>query len=303
MALVLGLAGVAAYLLAGVGDKPRPRETSSVPRSASTPDRTTSVPTLPRRSPAKSIISVANRSRFQNLERALGGTSGVAVSNVGLGQPITQLGTLRGGVAWSTIKVPIAAAVAVRSDGQLSSSTQELLFRAIAASDNSAAEDLWSSLGPPETAAAAVEEILAAAGDAVTQVETRVLRPGFTSFGQTEWPIAAQQRFIARLPCLREARPVLRLMQQVVPEQRWGLGALSFETRFKGGWGPDPSGGYLVRQIGIIKLSADRSIAATIATQPEDGTFESGAANLTRIAQWLVAYVDASAIAPARCTD
>jgi len=56
-----------------------------------------------------------------------------------------------------------------------------------------------------------------------------------------------------------------------------------------------------VRQIGIIRLSAHRSIAAAIATQPEDGTFESGTANLTRIAQWLIAHVDVAGIAPAPC--
>src|SRR6266540_1932881 len=100
------------------------------------------------------------------------------------------------------------------SGGRPTASAQALLTRAITASDNAAAESLWSSLGPPDAAAAAVHSILAGSGDASTSVETRVLRPGFTSFGQTHWSLAAQQHFIAGLPCLANSGPVLSLMQQ-----------------------------------------------------------------------------------------
>jgi len=46
---------------------------------------------------------------------------------------------------------------------------------------------------------------------------------------------------------------VLDAMGRVVPEQRWGLGALP-AVRFKGGWGPSeaPGGGYEVIQVGIV---------------------------------------------------
>lgn len=248
------------------------------------------------------LLTAADHASFRRLERALGGSSGLTVSAVGLHRPVTQVGTLQEGVAWSTIKVPIAVAVEARFEGHPTASEQSLLMRAISASDNSAAEALWRSLGPPNAAAAAVRSVLAASGDASTNVETRVLRRGFTSFGQTHWSLGAQQRFIAGLPCLPNSAPVLSLMQQVVPDQRWGLGSLGADTQFKGGWGPDPNGRYLVRQMGIVRLSNGHALAASIATMPADGSFAAGTAHLTEIAQWLIAHVDvSSARLPASC--
>ena len=85
--------------------------------------------------------------------------------------------------------------------------------------------------------------------------------------------------------------PVLSLMQQVVPDQRWGLGSLGAETQFKGGWGPIPAA--LPRSAdGNRQLANGRSLAASIATMPADGSFETGTAHLTQIAQWLIDHVD-----------
>jgi hypothetical protein len=247
------------------------------------------------------LLTEADEASFRNLERDLGGRSGLAVSAIGLGQPVRDMGTLREDVAWSTIKVPLAVAIETRAAGQLSASEQSLLARAITASDNAAAEELWSSLGAPSEAATAVQGILTSTGDTATRVETRVLRPGFTSFGQTRWSLAAQQRFIAGLPCLPEAAPVLSLMQQVIPDQRWGLGAIGVAAQFKGGWGPDLDGGYLVRQMGIVRLENGRLVAASMATLPPDGRFETGTANITQIAEWLIAHVDSRRVSPASC--
>jgi hypothetical protein len=44
--------------------------------------------------------------------------------------------------------------------------------------------------------------------------------------------------------------------------------------------------------MGIVRLTGGRSLAASMATMPADGTFETGTANLTEIAQWLIAHVD-----------
>jgi hypothetical protein len=246
-------------------------------------------------------LTAADRASFRRLERNLGGTSALAVSAIGLTPLVREVGTLQEAVAWSTIKVPIAMAVERRTDGHPTASEQSLLTRAITASDNSAAVTLWSSLGSPDVAAAAVQRILAETGDTSTRVETRVLRPGFTSFGQTQWSLLAQQRFIAGLPCLPNSDPVRSLMEQVVPDQRWGLGTLGADTQFKGGWGPEPDGRYLVRQMGIVRLAGGHSLAASMATMPADGTFATGTANLTEIAQWLIAHVDARRLSSSGC--
>jgi len=235
------------------------------------------------------------------LERELGGTSGLSVSSVGVGLRAHTMGTLRDEVAWSTIKVPIALAIERQAHGEPSATERSLLARAITASDNAAAEALWADLGDPTSAASAVENVLKASGDSSTRVESRVLRPGFSSSGQTRWTLADQQRFIATLPCMPYSARILALMGKVVPDQRWGLGSLSADAQFKGGWGPEPDGAYLVRQMGIVRLANGRLLAVSVATIPADGSFSSGTANLNAISRWALSHVDSQAVSPAQC--
>jgi hypothetical protein len=72
-------------------------------------------------------------------------------------------------------------------------------------------------------------------------------------------------------------------MRRVVPEQRWGLGVLGEDVELKGGWGPDPDGRHLVRQMGIL----GSRIGVALAAVPVDGTLESGIPILDRLAHWL----------------
>src|SRR4051794_24756318 len=51
------------------------------------------------------ILSAADRQSFDHLAASLGGTSGVAVSGLGLGRRVERAGSLRSAVAWSTAKV------------------------------------------------------------------------------------------------------------------------------------------------------------------------------------------------------
>jgi Beta-lactamase enzyme family len=226
------------------------------------------------------LLAATDRARFQALESAIPGEVGLALSLVGPRQKIEELGTLRSGVAWSTIKVPIALAVEARGPDERD---DELIDAALTVSDNEASLELWRRLGSPAAAAAAVQDVLASAGDTVTRVEQRILREGYTSFGQTEWSLRAQAQLMAALPGLPHSEPIRAHMRRVVPEQRWGLGVLGEDVELKGGWGPDPDGRHLVRQMGIL----DSGLAVALATVPADGTLESGIAILDRLAQCL----------------
>ncbi len=252
----------------------------------------------PPRAPSAALFSGADHRSFAHLSEQLGGRIGVSVSGVGHRPSIERLGRLRGGAAWSSIKVPIAVAVVRRGGAERNAAP---LRRAITASDNESAEQLWATLGAPGAAGRAVERVLAAAGDTTTKVQTRRVRAGFTAFGQTRWPLVAQQRFIAGLPCLPASGRILQLMGQVITSQRWGLGSSRFPARFKGGWGPDPAGRYLVRQMGLLELPNGRSVAVSAATVPPDGRFESGTRNLTRIARWLTQHLDREAVPAQDC--
>jgi hypothetical protein len=185
--------------------------------------------------------------------------------------------------------VPLALAVVARARGNPDAGLQRLIRKSVTASDNAAAEQLWTSLGAPPDAASQVQAVLRSAGDRQTRVQSRRVRPGFSAFGQTTWSLAGQATFAAALPCLKHGPFVLPLMGQVESGQRWGIGAVGLPAQFKGGWGPGPGGGYLVRQMGIVTLPDGSRISLALASEPADGRFETGTANLTALARWAVA--------------
>lgn len=185
--------------------------------------------------------------------------------------------------AWSTIKVPLAVA-ALRNDPSLST----VALSAIAVSDNEAAERLWESLGGGEAAAEAVEKALRESGDTTTRVNPQVTRPGFTAFGQTVWPLEAQvgyAQYLSSAPGAAEAE-VRSAMEQIAPTQAYGIGQLP-GSHFKGGWGPEPTGPYLVRQFGFVDGQA-----LAIATIAADGTYEGGQRVLNDAVAKLGAYIE-----------
>lgn len=230
--------------------------------------------------------SVQSNASFQKLSKKLGGQVGLAWAPVGRGGEVTSLGSFESGPAWSTIKVPIAVAVAKSADGGGSSDLQHDMRRAITASDNAAAKRLWKRLGDPDEAAAATQQVLREAGDSQTEVQSQVTRSEFSAYGQTDWSLENQARFAAGLTCLPEAEPVLDLMGDVVSSQRWGAGNVGASTRVKGGWGPNESGEYLVRQMAIMTLAGGEQVAVAMASAPEDGSFEAGTRDLTKLAEW-----------------
>ncbi len=252
------------------------------------------------------LIDERAASAFQDFAQNLDGEVGLTVGVPGSPRS-QQLGSLESGVAWSTIKVPIAARVLQRAGGPggLSASEGESIRSAITESDNAAADTLFASLGADDqSAAASTGEVLRAAGDTGTEVSAQG-RDGFSPYGQTEWPLADQHRFMARLAgrCLVDAESsgyLLSLMGEVVPDQRWGLGSTGASARLKGGWGPDEDGGYLVRQMGVIEVDG-RAVVVTLAAEPSDGQFASGTALLTELAGWVDENVDAAAAKPAGC--
>jgi hypothetical protein len=302
---VLAIAAIAA--IAGCGsDRQASDEIARPVAPPPLPTRTPGPTNTPQR-PAKHrharILTAADRGSFERLAAELGGEEGVAVSGLGFGTRVERLGSLQTGVAWSTSKVPVAMAVIARGGRQKQATD---LARALTASDNAAALRLWSTLGDDEAAAAAADEQLRQAGDARTRIEARRLRgSAYTPFGQTNWALADQTRFTAGLACLHAGAEVLGLMDEVIPAQRWGLGAAGVDAQLKGGWGPGSqpgvAGGDFDRQMGVITVSG-KPLAVAMAVQPADGSHETGTRNLTTIAQWLVAHADVRQLPPrARC--
>lgn len=223
------------------------------------------------------------RAAFAELAASERGQLSIAVAPVGGSAAPMVFGDLGAPVAWSSSKVPLAIAVERTPQGAGLRSTMR---RAITASDNDAAIQLWQSLGQPSAAAAATDRVLRDFGDPVTKTQSRQVRPPYTAFGQTTWTLVDQTRFAAHLPCRAEAAPVYAAMGQVIPDQSWGLGRLP-SAHFKGGWGPSTNG-YLVRQFGVIDTPRGQVAVAMAVEAPG---FEQGTATLSRAAQWLGTHV------------
>ncbi|WP_225723476.1 MULTISPECIES: hypothetical protein [Corynebacterium] len=178
--------------------------------------------------------------------------------------------------AWSTMKVPVAIA-ALRHDPSVAS----FVAPAIQQSSNADAEALWSSMGDPGTAGQLTGAVLAEGGSSAT-VQTSVVRPGFSSFGQTQWPLDQQAQFATKLRCINGSEQVVANMGRVSADQSYGLGRIP-GALFKGGWGPDESGMYKVRQFGLVP-AGDGYIGVAIAAAAPDGSYESGQEILNQMA-------------------
>lgn len=231
--------------------------------------------------PERSTAATSLAAEFAQLQPQLHAVVGIALSGVGRGQQPVTLGEWQSGPAWSTIKVPLIIA-ALREEEP--PRVTEAMTAAITESDNAAAESIWESLGSPADAAGKVEAVLRQAGDP-TIVQSQRVRPEFSASGQTDWPLTDQVKFTSVAVCDNENDPVFDLMGRVESDQRWGIGTIA-GSRLKGGWGPSPTGGYLVRQIGVLTTPTGM-VSVALAALPDSGKFEDGTAALTTMANWL----------------
>ena len=180
------------------------------------------------------------------------------------------------GVAWSTVKVPLAVAV-------LRAGVGGPVADAIVDSDNAAAEELWSRLD--NAAPELVQTVIRDAGDDVTVVESRRLRAEYTPFGQTRWALVDQARFAAGLARVLDASPVVELMSSLCAEHRWGLAAKGYAA--KGGWGPGLEGEYMVRQFAVVPGESG-IVGVALAAEVRDGGYEAGVEVIDALAGWVV---------------
>lgn len=221
---------------------------------------------------------------FKYLQDQIDGEVGLVVKAIGDFDGDVVLGSWTSGPAWSTIKVPLSIA-ALRGEAEPRVTSD--MVAAITQSDNIAADALWRGLGDPPEAARKVEAILRESGDNTVVQDQRVRpdRPELSSFGQTQWPLAEQARFLASAACGKGNDPIFALMGEVAGDQTWGIGQLD-GARYKGGWGPSVSGAYLVRQIGVLQTPPGQTVVA-VAVQPASGSFEDGTKALSRVAEWI----------------
>lgn len=223
-------------------------------------------------------LELALEASFEQLAASVPAHVGIAIARP---DRTYSLGRWWSGVAWSTIKVPLAIA-ALRTDWLRA---KDLVPKAISESDNHASEKMWSLLGDPMDAARRVQGVIAEGGDPATVVESRRLRRGFTAFGQTLWTLQRQARFAAELPSIPDAADVIDLMGNLTTGHQWGLAAKGLAA--KGGWGPGVHGEYLVRQFGMVPTEAGHWGVA-LAAEADDGVFETGIEVANTLTDWIL---------------
>jgi hypothetical protein len=236
---------------------------------------------------------------FEQMAAGLGAQVGLAVEPLGSEEVVEFGDLLQSGHAWSSIKPAILSTVMKEQGESLGPEEEAWAQGAITASDNEDAAALFHTIegrqGSLDGASAAVGGTIHEGGSTSTVVATAPPPAGaISTYGQTEWPVGEAVRFYHALATCQVsgAGYIGSLMEQVIPEQRWGLGEASFPSGarvgMKGGWGPDTEagGGYLVRQSGFVQSSSG-GIAVAMVAIDESGSYPAGAEDLSAIARWL----------------
>ena len=238
----------------------------------------------------------------------LPGEAGLVVGAPGGGSPDFSGGSFTTGDAWSTIKVPIAERVLDDFGGpaRISSTQKANITSAITLSDAAAAlfADLEAKHGGLEGASDAVGEMLRQAGDDETVISTQG-RDSFSTYGQTDWSLANQFKYMAALAggCISNSANrsyLLGQMASVSGSDTYGLGSAGFPAKWKGGWGPGTDGKYLVRQMGVMEVDGKQVVVA-MAAIPDDGSFESGMSMLNDVARSVATRLADQVSAPTGC--
>lgn len=201
----------------------------------------------------------------------------VGVAILGQEGPL-HAGKLNEEGAWSTIKVPIAGAVEEKlrhaeAHGQPAprAAMEADMDAAIHYSDNDAAFRLWMYVGDgsDRTASYKVRDYMHRIGDptnAAKQFEDGV----YIGFGAIKWKLTDQVKFMNGFRCMNGSDKVLERMGHIVPDHSYGLSKIK-GAQFKGGWGPEPDGRFIYRQLGLVPGPDGEMTPVAIMVIPNDG--------------------------------
>ena len=264
---------------------------------------------------AAPVLGTGASVSFERFVAGLPGPVELTVAPLGVGMHV-DLGGDRPAHGWSTTKVAVLAALLQARQEELTPEERSWARSAITESSNESVLDLFHDLEQIEgglvPASEYVQAMFRRSGDAETVVATAPPPPGaVTTFGQTEWRPSNAVKFFSALArgCLLQPAGtsyILTSMRHIESSESWGLGSVGFSSvAFKGGWGPESTGAYLVRQSGIIDVGTARAVAVAIVAFPPSGdaSFEMGTAMLTQTAMWLRRHLVLVSRAPVPCTD
>ncbi|MGJ4117070.1 hypothetical protein ACN4D0_08710 [Corynebacterium macclintockiae] len=201
----------------------------------------------------------------------------VGVAILGENGPL-HAGKLNEEGAWSTIKVPISGAVEEKlrhaeAHGQPAprAAMEADMDAAIHYSDNDAAFRLWMYVGDgaDRTAAYKVRDYMRRVGDP-TNAAKQFEDGAYIGFGAIKWKLTDQVKFMDGFRCMNGSDKVLARMGHIIPEHKYGLAKIK-GAQFKGGWGPEPDGRFIYRQLGLVPGADGEMTPVAIMAIPNDG--------------------------------
>jgi hypothetical protein len=233
----------------------------------------------PAAEPDSAVVAVSREGPERAVRRAvlaaLGGSRGaveLAITDV-TGRQVVLVGSGRPVRTASIVKLLVLRAALAR--GPLDRTEEALARRMITGSDNAATTQLWRRVGR--------DRAVALAAAALGMKATTRIRVLFQPWDGWQTTAADQVRLLRAIATGRDAasRFVRTLMAQVVPEQAWGVGAVTGATGVKNGWVP-VAGRWVVNSDGCVARQRTRLCLSVLTTGSR--TFGEGIGTVERAA-------------------
>jgi len=212
---------------------------------------------------------------------------GLAIAPIAAPGDVTMLpwtgGALTTSLAWQTIDVPVAMAVA--GDAKQPQNLDYLMKTAISQSSPAGEEALWQFLGTPQDAVDKTTAVLAATGDTTTVLPSAPSTDGSRVFTSVWWREADVAQFMGVFFCMTPSWPVVYHLAPGGPMNGYGLASLP-NSLVRTGSG-DVAGlysGTTVRQIGIVTLNNGARVGVSMSAAANDGTQATASQAMTAVA-------------------
>ena len=195
-------------------------------------------------------------------------------------------GSLTNSLAWRTIDVPVAMAVA--SDSNQPKDLDYLLKTAITQDSPAGDDALWQFLGTPQDAVDKTTAILTAAGDTTTTLPAGSATNGSPVFSEVWWRQGDAAQVMGGLFCMSPSWSVVYHLTEGGPLNGFGLASLP-NSLVRTGSGEVTAlySGTSIRQVGILMLSNGARVGVSLAAAADDGTAATASQAMTAVAALL----------------
>jgi len=283
--MVLVLAVLVAYAAS------RPQGWRPAVQMTPTKPPVTTPPPGPEPAPAPALPALA--ATITNIEAQYHTSIGLGLAPIASpGNVATQPwvgGSLTTSLAWQTIDIPVAFAVA--GSPNQPDDLGYLLDKSIGQNSSAGDEALWQFLGTPDAAATSTLAVLAATGDVTTKMPPSSTANASNVFSSVWWTNADAAQFMGVFFCMNSSWPVLYHMQsasQADDGTAFGLASLPHSLVRTGSGDPHSLvTGVTVRQVGLLTLADGSRVGVSLSAIADDGTLDTAGKAMTVVAAQL----------------